>query len=269
MFDAKYLKERFNPEGSLLRRQQLRMLDVLVEFDKICKKHDIPYFLYGGTLLGAVRHKGFIPWDDDLDVAMRRADYDRLMKILPDELPDHMALQTNDTDRNYFFFFAKVRDRNSYLSEYCGYDRFFKERGVFIDVFPFERQRMWTHLLAELLEGHCYKILRTSKNDAVAIKKVRAITWFNRHISYPVLSFISKLTCGKSFTYGIGIQFHHVYNEDHIFPLGTQEFEGHEFPSPGKSHEMLTMQYGDYMQLPDLENLPLGHAAELEIYDRK
>ena len=71
-FNQEELRARFNPEGSPLRRQQMVMLEMVTVLDNICKKHDIPYFLYGGTLLGAFRHNGFIPWDDDLDVAMMR-----------------------------------------------------------------------------------------------------------------------------------------------------------------------------------------------------
>lgn len=266
MFDPNELKQKYNSEGSILRKQQYRMLSMLIEIDRICQKYNIPYFLYGGTLLGAIRHQGFIPWDDDLDIAMRRKDYDKLMKILPHELSDGFALQTNDTDKNYFYFFAKIRDRKSYLEEYCGYDRFFKEKGIFIDIFPFERQQMWTHLLAEPLQGHCYKILRTSKNDDIAIKKVRAITAINRYFTFPILKFISKITGGKRFTYSYGIPFHHEYKEDDIYPLKKHLFEGHEFFVPNRSHEILTMQYGDYMKLPNLEELPQGHAKKIEIY---
>ena len=81
------LRERFNPEGSILRRQQLRMLELLDAVDCICKKHNIPYWLSSGTLIGAARHNGFIPWDDDLDIEILRSDYLRLIKILPQELP--------------------------------------------------------------------------------------------------------------------------------------------------------------------------------------
>ena len=91
------LRARFNPDGSMLRRQQMRMLEILLEVDKICKKHDIRYWLSSGTLIGAMRHNGFIPWDDDLDIEMMRADYLRLMKVLPSELPDWLALQNCQT----------------------------------------------------------------------------------------------------------------------------------------------------------------------------
>jgi lipopolysaccharide cholinephosphotransferase len=68
------LRQRYNPDGSLLRRQQMRMLDILLEVDRICKKNDIPYWLSSGTLIGAMRHDCFIPWDDDLDIEMMRKD---------------------------------------------------------------------------------------------------------------------------------------------------------------------------------------------------
>ena len=92
------LRKKYNPDGSLLRRQQLRMLDILSEVDRICKKHDIPYWLSSGTLIGAMRHNGFIPWDDDLDIEMMRKDYLRLMKVLPKELPEWLVLQNDETD---------------------------------------------------------------------------------------------------------------------------------------------------------------------------
>lgn len=265
-FDSQKLKERFNPEGSMLRRQQHKMLEMVKELDRICRKHHIPYFLYGGTLLGAIRHKGFIPWDDDLDVGLMRKDYQRLMEVLPQELPEHIALQNNDTDPNYFYFFAKLRDRHSLLEEESPYDRVFKERGIFIDIFPFDHQRMWTHLLGEPLQGHTFKIFRTAKNLSWAMRKIRFITWVNRHITFPILRGISRITAGKTLTYDYGIPFHIVFDEKDIFPLSTHEFEGVQLSVPGNSHQMLQTQFGDYMQLPNLDHLQ-SHTSKLEIYD--
>lgn len=265
-FDRISLKERFNPEGSALRRHQHKMMELVIELDRICKKYQIPYFLYGGTLLGAIRHNGFIPWDDDLDICLLRKDYLRLMKVLPKELPDNMVLQNNDTDPNYFYFFAKLRDKNSILEEECPYDRVFKERGIYIDIFPFDHQRMWTHILGEPLQGHTFKIFRTAKNLHWAMTKIRAITWVNRHITFPILRTISRITGGKCLTYDYGIPFHIVYDEKDIFPLTTHEFEGVQLPVPGNSHNILTTQYGDYMKLPNLDNIQ-HHVSRLEFYD--
>ena len=149
IIDQEALRRKFNPEGSVLRRQQHRMLEILLEVDRICKKHNIRYWLSSGTLIGAVRHKGFIPWDDDLDIEMLLPDYERLMRVLPDELPSTMALQSQDTDPNYFFFYAKVRDRRSHLEEGNRYDRVWKEQGIYIDIFPFYKQLLLIHMLSE------------------------------------------------------------------------------------------------------------------------
>ena len=202
-FDEKELKARFNPEGSLLRRHQLKMLDLVVELDRICKKHNIPYFLYGGTLLGAIRHNGFIPWDDDLDVALYRKDYLRLLEVLPKELPDDIVFQENETDKNYFYFFAKLRDKHSILQEESPYDQVFKEKGIYIDIFPFERQNLFTHLICEPIQGHTFKIFRTAKNISVAMKKIRVVTWVCRDILFPLFSHKT----GKPFTITIMIKY--------------------------------------------------------------
>lgn len=265
-FDAAELKARFNPEGSPLRRQQERMLSMVVELDRICRKHNIPYFLYGGTLLGAIRHNGFIPWDDDLDVALLYDDYKRLMEVLPKELPSNIVLQSNDTDPNYFYFFAKLRDKHSYLEELSPYDKVFDEKGVYIDIFPFSKQAMWTHMLAEPLQGHTFKIFRTARNLEKAMKKIRFITKMNRRFVFPLLRFIGRIPLNRKLTYDYGIPFHITYDERHIFPLTTHEFEGVELSVPGNSHAILTTQYGDYMKLPNLDNVET-HVKVLEFYD--
>lgn len=117
MENQESLREEYNPEGSELRRLQLRMLDMLVVVDEICRRHDIPYWIEGGTLLGAVRHEGFIPWDDDLDIALMKKDYVRLLKCLKEELPAQYRLQTHETDRNYYLAFAKIRETDSEIKE--------------------------------------------------------------------------------------------------------------------------------------------------------
>lgn len=259
------LRERFNPEGSLLRRQQMRMLEILLEVDRICKKHDIPYWLSSGTLIGAMRHDGFIPWDDDLDIEMMRKDYLRLMEVLPKELPEWLALQNSDTDPNYFYFYAKVRDRRSRMLEQNGYDRLWQEQGIYIDIFPMEHHPIWLHKLTEKTVGHMYKIWRTSTDDAKAIKSVRRIFDFNNRLLFPCLRAIVPLFTLHSslLTSGMGIPFHNPRYKEEIFPLTTHLFEGHQLPIPGNADAHLRRIYGDYMQLPNLEKLAL-HVGKLE-----
>ena len=266
------LRARFNPDGSLLRRQQLRMLEILEVVDKICRRHQIPYWLSSGTLIGAIRHNGFIPWDDDLDIEMMREDYIRLIEVLKEELPDWLALQTHETDSTYFFFYAKVRDRRSLLNEGNNYDRMWKEQGIYIDIFPMEEHPIWLHKMTEKSVGHMYKIWRTSKDDAKAIKRVRRIFNVNNRFHFPLfrkmLHFQPSLHTPKStlLTSGMGIPFHNPRYKEDIFPLAEHDFEGFSFPVPHDYDHHLRCIYGDYMQLPNLDNIH-PHTHHVEIYD--
>lgn len=281
--DQAALRARFNPDGSQLRRQQLRMLDILLEVDRICKKHHIPYWLSSGTLIGAARHQGFIPWDDDLDIEMLWPDYKRLMKILPQELPDTMALQNQETDPNYYFFYAKVRDRRSLLEENNPYGTPWREQGIYIDIFPFYKQPLWIHLLSEKAQGHVYKIMRraadpksgsTTKTIPHDFWKVKLITRFNRHLFFPLLRALCRCCSLPLFgrknrireTYGLGIPYHDPRHLEDILPLGETIFEGHLLPVPHDMHAALTLKYGDYMRLPDINKINL-HVGKLEIYE--
>ena len=108
------------------------LLQVVHEF---LVEHNIKYTITAGTLLGAVRHKGFIPWDDDLDIEMLYRDYKRLMEVLPFELPSNLVLQTMHTDSNYVAPYAKLRETDSYISEVNNIGRNYKYNGVYIDIF--------------------------------------------------------------------------------------------------------------------------------------
>ena len=111
-------------------------IDLLLEFSRICKKHNLKFFLMFGSLLGAVRHHGFIPWDDDMDVAMPRKDYDRLLQ-LKDEFEFPYFLQTPYTDTGYFYAHAKLRNSNtSALDQPFLYQNF--NLGMFIDILPID-----------------------------------------------------------------------------------------------------------------------------------
>lgn len=259
------LRAKYSPDGSPLRRQQERMLELLCEIDRICKKHGIRYWLSSGTLIGAVRHGGFIPWDDDLDIEMMREDYDRLMDILPTELPSTMALQNHRTDHTYFFFYAKVRDRRSLLSEGNNYDRMWKEQGIYIDIFPLEYQPISIHKISEKTAGHMYKIWRTCTDDNLGIRKVMRLFHFNRRFVFPLLRLLCSISGTDVITSGMGIPYHNPRFAKDIFPLATLKFEGREFPVPHNYDHMLRLMYGDYMQLPPEERITT-HCVRLEFW---
>lgn len=111
------------------------ILQILLAVDKVCRAHDLEYYIWAGTMIGAVRHKGFIPWDDDLDIAMPRESYDILMKNAAEWLPERYEMVCAETDRTYPLPFAKIQDAETTLIErahlkYVG--------GIYIDVFPID-----------------------------------------------------------------------------------------------------------------------------------
>lgn len=118
------------------RIQQLE-LEVLIEFDKICRRHNLKYTLAGGTLLGAVRHDGFIPWDDDVDVTMLRKDYEKFTQVYYQELNDRLFFQSKDTDPQYQYPFSKVRIKDTIFKE-TFLAKYNINHGVYIDVFPID-----------------------------------------------------------------------------------------------------------------------------------
>lgn len=112
-----------------------RILNILLAIDKVCEEHNLRYYIWAGTMLGAIRHKGFIPWDDDLDIAMPRPDYDKLMEHAAEWMPQPYEVVAAETDENYPLPFAKIQDASTTLIErmhlkYLG--------GIYIDVFPID-----------------------------------------------------------------------------------------------------------------------------------
>ena len=121
-------------DGRLDAIQQIQ-LAYLLEVDRICRKHNIKYFLGGGTLLGAIRHKGFIPWDDDSDIMMLREDYDKFCKIAASELPANMSFQSNKTDKSCFYEFAKLRVNGTAFATGFAKEHKTMHNGIAFDIF--------------------------------------------------------------------------------------------------------------------------------------
>ena len=266
-----------------LREAQMIMLEILKEVDRICREENIEYWLDGGTLLGAIRHKGFIPWDDDIDIAMRYADYERFLEIAPKKLSQEFFFQTNKTDKNMFSFWIKIRDRKSLLVEdpnaQC-------HQGIFIDIFPFDsfydypsRNRWWRKIFQQLskvslsLEKSRRNFLRypifAKKNIVKNVSRVLfkpianilyflnvdSIIKFHRKIRKYVGDDSLKIKLG----HGVLLPWHRIFNHETVFPLRLIQFEDATFCAPNNYHEYLTISYGDYMQLPPMEKRVQHH----------
>ncbi len=136
-------------------------LDILKEFIRICNKYELRYFLLGGSCLGAVRHKGFIPWDDDIDVGMPRDDYDKFMEVAVKELPEYYFLQNPDTEPDYPMCFAKIRDsRTTFIERSVSHLNI--NHGIYFDIFPLDG--LTTGTLFELKYKFYYLNLQKAYN---------------------------------------------------------------------------------------------------------
>ena len=252
MMSTNELKDTYNSDGSDLRRLQLRMLDILIEIDRICKKHKIPYWLSSGTLLGAVRHNGFIPWDDDLDIEMLREDYLRLIAILPYELPENLRLQYDATDPAYVYQYAKVRDLNSYIKETCVINQRLKYQGAFVDIFPMEKSsNILSVIAAKLFNRLCFN--QAIKHEKITFTYVCCRYVLNKVI-FPIFRIISKCIRSTNIHHTYGVNFLTPRCEDDIFPLTTIPFENYRFSAPCCYDKYLEKIYGDYMKIPDVIN---------------
>jgi len=257
---------KYNGEDTVLRKAQMRMLDILIEVDKICKHHNITYWLDGGTCLGAVRHGGFIPWDDDLDIAVLRKDYLRLCKILKKELPGHLIFQDETTDKNYPLKFAKVRDKNSYFED-MEIGQKIKEKGIFIDIFPIERGTRELKSFIDFFYGRSFRRLRHYSGG----KPEYVISL----LMYPFACFLVWLVRTFNFMipnnlliYGYGmptLNKYQLHKKDFI-PVKPITFENHTFSAPANPDSYLKKLYANYMQIPPKEKRRI-HSTKIEIYD--
>ncbi len=241
-----------------LRPCQLKQLAILVEIDRICRKHHIDYWLESGTLLGAVRHSGFIPWDDDIDVGMMLPEVERFKQVAPNELPETMVLQTPETMPEAKEPIIKVRDLNSFFVEPG--DRFNADypKGLFVDIFPFVGYpTIPRNFCGQLVRTLCRSRAILHKPHPYGLRSVAEFFWFGA--KYVACSFVWHAACllTSRKKYASIIPMNNGYGTTHlrssILPLSSVEFEGRIFSAPGDIDTFLRDLYGDYMQLPPPE----------------
>ena len=250
---------------------------ILLEFDRICRKHDIEYFLGGGTLLGAIRHKGFIPWDDDIDVMMLPGSYEKFQAVVEKELGEEFVYQCKENDSQYHSIFDKIRLKGTVFDTEFSKQFDLKCHGIFIDIFVHD----YTSNAGLIQKYHIFK--------TVFVKSLVYHKWGQTPMHfYGKLPFICKLATiyknhhtmshleklemktvtrydrGKTgFLYdGRG-----EHTKNGVFKAGILEdgaiyvpFNGKDFPVPKRYDEYLRFSYGDdYMTPPPVEKQVQGH----------
>lgn len=258
------LHKEYNPEHSILRKAQYRMLDMLLYIDKICKRENIKYSLDSGNVLGAVRHEGFIPWDDDVDIILERKEYKKLCKYLLKHPHPQYKLQTPHTDKWFINHWNVLRDTKSLYIQNCKIHNLRKYRGLQIDIFPIEnRTNYWAHRIVYALHA---------RNEKYLLGKInwlsKLLFYINSYIIIPIVRIICKPFSDKDiYSYGYGLPwFDKKWKSNVLFPLKDIKFEGYNFPGPSNLDDYLKEQYNNYMDLPPVNNRN-HHQATYEIYD--
>lgn len=257
------LKDKYNPEGSILRKAQLRMLDMLLYIDVVCKKLNIEYRLDSGNVLGAVRHGGFIPWDDDVDIVILRKDCPKLCRYLLENPHPQYVLQYHKTDFGYLGFWFVLRDLKSEYIQNSDVHNARKYRGLQVDIFPIEEGL--TPLFMKIA-GHITYL--NEKYFALRHKKIADIIYkLQKNILHPVLRILDKFSGVKgTCMYSYGIPFMFQFPKSYIADYKPILYEGYYFPGPSDPDAFCKMMYGNYMDLPPVDKRD-HHKAQYKIWD--
>lgn len=246
----------YNPEGSALRRDQkelVRMLKVLAE---ICRENGLQWWLSSGSLLGAARHKGFIPWDDDLDIVMMRKDYRKLQKILRQMQSDEFVFHCTRTDVDYINLFGKFRKREGSIK--VGHRRydFYRWKGIGLDIFALEKTSYLSARLSKILYHPLLSLISRIRIGWMRKPLIRFVQVLNIVVFHPLLRLIGLINPKGQYHYALGQGWpKHVFYEKDIYPLTTTEFEGEQFPVPHDMDAYLTNVYGDWRKIPSEEQI--------------
>jgi len=263
-----------------LRKLQLVQIEMLIELDRICRKNNIKYSLDGGTLLGAVRHNGFIPWDDDIDIIMLREEYEKFFKICKTELnTDKFFLQDFRTDKFYCNGFSRIRRLGSTFSR-LGHEHMKYQQGIFIDIFVLDNVPEGK-ISREFHKAFCF-ILRKML-WAKSAKKIHPnilMRWWYwllslipRDFSFYLLNKIAKKYNKKEtklvshYTHPYPSKDRCKYGVPRVFLNEFIEltFEGKKFMAVKEYDKYLTMLYNDYMTLPP-EDKRKGHMPPITAF---
>lgn len=258
------MDERVNMEQNELRKLQLTELEVLKYIRTVCKANGLRYYLVGGTLLGAVRHNGFIPWDDDLDIAMLRKDYDRFLELCKKgALGENFYLHHTITDSEYWLPFAKVKVNNTLFDEES-YSKLKCHKGIFIDIFPLDycpkNKGLFYHARAKIIKKISYVILIKKLNKIAPDFTTKMLYALTRRLSIKRLSNFRDKLCSRYshgkyiINYGSNYKYtKQTMPSDYYEPATQLVFENELFSVPNQYIKYLEQLFNDWKKLPSEE----------------
>ena len=248
-----------------------RMLHILDEVIIILNRNNIEYWLDGGTLLGAVRHNGFIPWDDDIDIGMERKDYNKFIKIAKKELPSDLFLQTKETDPFYKNEYAKIRDNNSKIIESVEESDVKYHQGIFLDIFPFDSVKERKISTYNFLKHLFIRIQNVNKQQKIAYRIINSIgsilfLFFNKsNLRNKIRDNFRSSEDGDFIVYAYEVPFTKFIHHRDIYPLKEIEYCNRKCFTPSNYDAYLTFAYNDYMTIPK-ESDRFTHSISVEFY---
>lgn len=254
-------------EDELLKGMQSLQLEMLIDLKRVCDKHNIKFYLAFGTCLGAIRHKGFIPWDDDIDVIMHINDIEELCRY-ENELNPKFSIQYHKRDREFGLLIYRIRNSETTLIENDHIDRDINH-GVYIDIYPLldyktGRLQHFSQVIKSLLcrlfiyrkppvnKSRIFKILSTL---VLTITPNRIMERIANHI-YKDLSDTNK---SSHLTVISGYPEGNYYRKECFQEPAYADFEGYQMPIPTLTDEFLRDRYGDYMKLPPKDMQKIHH----------
>lgn len=258
-----------------LHQVELRLMQTVIN---ICDTEKIDYFLIGGSLLGAIRHHGFIPWDDDIDIGMRRSEYQRFIAVANRYLdPDQYFLQTGASDPDYGLSYMKLLDVNTYIEEKNNVNNAFK--GVFVDIFPFDkipddealRRSQMMHFRLEdaaILLKLNYNFVKTPLRNLLTKRTPQQLAEVNGH-KQDREGYMRLYEQSDSRTYkNLASQYDYdkeILSYQELTELKSAPFENLQVKIPRAYDQILTRMYGDYLQLPPTDQRVEKHLNKLII----
>jgi len=253
-------------------------LDLMQTVINICDTEKIDYFLIGGSLLGTIRHRGFIPWDDDIDIGMRRSEYQRFITVANRYLdPNEDFLQTGASDPDYGLSYMKLLDVNTYIEEKNNVNNAFK--GVFVDIFPFDkipddealrRSQLMHYKLedAAILLRLNYNFVKTPLRNMLKKKTAQQLAEVNA-LKQDREGYMRLYEQSDSRTYkNLASQYDYdkeILSHAELTDLVDAPFENITVKIPRAYDEILTRMYGDYQQLPPVDQRVEKHLNKLII----